>query len=156
MSDYFWLGVSHSKEGLHDQRKQCMPLKMNSQALLAPSHFTSVPQFPPLQHGLSHNALCQEGLKRVVCNTSNHISLVKSRSLETNGLLWKTQKQRESLLWKGMRGASMEESRRKLCFLSLTQPQALLEQRVIHLKARKDESGVLGSALLWIRSGILT
>lgn len=48
------------------------------------------------------------------------------------GLLWKMWKQRESLLWKGMRGASTEESMRKLRFLSLTQPQALLERRVIH------------------------
>lgn len=132
---FFWLGVLPSKEGLHGQhgrKKESMPLKMDSRALLAPSRFTSVPQFPPLQHGLMHRALCQEGLKRVVFNASDYISLVESRCLENISLLWKTWERRQSLLWKGMRGASTEEPMRKLRFLSLTQPQALLEPRVIH------------------------
>lgn len=64
-----------------------MPLKMDSRALLAPSHVTTVPQFPPLLHDLMHKALCQEGLKRVVFNASDYISLGESRCLEKIGLL---------------------------------------------------------------------
>lgn len=41
-----------------------------------------VPQFPPLQHGLTNNALCQERLKRVAFNASNCIGLVEHRGLE--------------------------------------------------------------------------
>lgn len=148
-------GARPSEAGMHsamEGNKSIMSFKMSVPALLFPSHFmpaSSASVSPSVGLPIMHQVKIEE----CDSNASNHISLAVNRCLQM--AFYEGDELR--VLIKGGCNGVMEESRRKPYFLSLTQPEAgricrthmFCELHTVNLlKARKDESGDMGSALL--------